>query len=386
MKLKSLLNSILMIILFFGGVLFFTGCEKEDIPLKEYIITDLTKVSDEVKKDAIEYYGRVVSMQDFAKEKIIASSYVNELNESIRSESIGSVPENALVLLVFDSNGVLYTAKRYNSTLDKIFEIEREGGETNQITNDLIEHYYTDINTFKRVTNLSESVADYAMPLSNANGELIWFFDPYVKFFETREQQLRNANQKFESFRHQSNTETTVRSSIPSWSKLGNIIFAKWDGGGISDIFGHTGGVTLEPNGSGSNNFLLTLMMSAEASNNGKSIAGVTIGTQNGVFQRYMSTTGSNLWASSSVYQRNALWESGLTSYERESIKNYMQSQVGEPYNLASSKSNSSQWYCSKLQWKAYNVCIGVDIDSNGGSTVYPLDIVNSSVLVGMSF
>jgi hypothetical protein len=36
------------------------------------------------------------------------------------------------------------------------------------------------------------------MPLANDQGEVIWFFDPYVKFFETREEQLKNADQNFE--------------------------------------------------------------------------------------------------------------------------------------------------------------------------------------------
>lgn len=61
------------------------------------------------------------------------------------------------------------------------------------------------------------------------------------------------------------------------------------------------------------------------------------------------------------------------------SVVNYCAAQKGEPYNINSSKSNTSEWYCSKLPWKGWQVRTGLDIDADGGYWVWPVDLVNST-------
>lgn len=126
-----------------------------------------------------------------------------------------------------------------------------------------------------------------------------------------------------------------------------------------------------------------------EANNYGTNLAGFSIGTGNGVNERYMSSTGSNWWNSTSgaiIYARYALWAPNMTTANRNAIINYMRNQIGESYNFSSSKTDESQWYCSKLQWMAYKKILNIDIDCDGGYWVFPNDIKNSPLLVGISF
>lgn len=60
-------------------------------------------------------------------------------------------------------------------------------------------------------------------------------------------------------------------------------------------------------------------------------------------------------------------------------VVSFCAAQAGEPYNLMSSKSNTQEWYCSKLPWKAWQVRTGLDLDADGGYWVWPVDLVNDS-------
>lgn len=71
------------------------------------------------------------------------------------------------------------------------------------------------------------------------------------------------------------------------------------------------------------------------------------------------------------------LWVPSVPSTTRVSTRNYCRAQVGEPYDIASSKSNTAEWYCSKLPWAAYKYRAGVDLDANGGYYVWPADLLN---------
>lgn len=58
--------------------------------------------------------------------------------------------------------------------------------------------------------------------------------------------------------------------------------------------------------------------------------------------------------------------------------RNYARAQNGEPYNISSSKSDQSRWYCSKLAWAAWRYTAGVDLDGDGGYWVWPVDLISS--------
>lgn len=74
------------------------------------------------------------------------------------------------------------------------------------------------------------------------------------------------------------------------------------------------------------------------------------------------------------------LWVPSATADQRYQTTWYCYYQYGEPYNITSSKSDESSWYCSKLAWKAYSVKTGLDLDADGGYYVKPDDLWNSSL------
>lgn len=71
------------------------------------------------------------------------------------------------------------------------------------------------------------------------------------------------------------------------------------------------------------------------------------------------------------------LWVPAATTYQRTSARRFCSSQLGEPYNLFSSKSDYAQWYCSKLPWAGYVDRAQRDLDVNGGYWVTPADLYN---------
>lgn len=74
-----------------------------------------------------------------------------------------------------------------------------------------------------------------------------------------------------------------------------------------------------------------------------------------------------------------ALWVPSVPRYKREAARSYCKAQEGEPYNLLSSKDDTSQWYCSKLLWASYKHVANVDLDGTGGPFVSPADLVMDS-------
>ncbi len=71
------------------------------------------------------------------------------------------------------------------------------------------------------------------------------------------------------------------------------------------------------------------------------------------------------------------LWVPSVSATKRVSARNYCRAQKGEPYNISSLKSDQSRWYCSKLCWSSYKYTSAVDLDGNGGTYVWPIDLVN---------
>jgi len=71
------------------------------------------------------------------------------------------------------------------------------------------------------------------------------------------------------------------------------------------------------------------------------------------------------------------LWVPGYT-WAGVSARNFCRAQLGEPYNIAASKSDDTAWYCSKLAWAGWRRRASVDLDADGGYWVWPVDLVNS--------
>jgi len=73
------------------------------------------------------------------------------------------------------------------------------------------------------------------------------------------------------------------------------------------------------------------------------------------------------------------IWVPSVRTTKRAAARTYCRSQLGEPYDIGSSKSNQSAWYCSKLCWSSYRYTSSVDLDGDGGYWVWPIDLVNDS-------
>ncbi len=73
------------------------------------------------------------------------------------------------------------------------------------------------------------------------------------------------------------------------------------------------------------------------------------------------------------------LWVPSASAAKRQSARTYCKSQLGEPYDIGSSKTDTSRWYCSKLAWGSYKSAAGIDLDADGGYWVWPIDLVNDS-------
>lgn len=74
-----------------------------------------------------------------------------------------------------------------------------------------------------------------------------------------------------------------------------------------------------------------------------------------------------------------ALWVPTASSTKRAAARSYCRAQLGEPYDIGSSKSNQSAWYCSKICWSSYRYTAGMDLDGDGGYWVWPIDLVNDA-------
>jgi len=75
----------------------------------------------------------------------------------------------------------------------------------------------------------------------------------------------------------------------------------------------------------------------------------------------------------------SATWVQRATFTQKSNIISYLSAQIGETYNIASSKTNYDEWYCSKLPYVGYKLKASLDIDNDGGIWVTPDDIYYSS-------
>lgn len=72
------------------------------------------------------------------------------------------------------------------------------------------------------------------------------------------------------------------------------------------------------------------------------------------------------------------LWVPSRIGYGHAAV-DWCAAQLGEPFDITSSKSDYSRWYCSKLAWAGWKVRAGVDLDADGGYWVKPADLVNDT-------
>ncbi|WP_139179506.1 hypothetical protein [Lihuaxuella thermophila] len=87
-----------------------------------------------------------------------------------------------------------------------------------------------------------------------------------------------------------------------------------------------------------------------------------------------------NDWKTRSGYSTvRGLWVSGADSSDYSYVSSYADARINYPYNhFFTNKTRTDAFYCSQLAWRAWTNT-GFDIDANGGSAVWPVDIFNDS-------
>ncbi len=84
-----------------------------------------------------------------------------------------------------------------------------------------------------------------------------------------------------------------------------------------------------------------------------------------------------NNWADRFTDARG-FWVSGADGADYDGAEGVAKAQLGEPYTIWTTKSNTSEWYCSKLVWYGWKQQ-GYELDHDGGTYVIPADLENDS-------
>lgn len=204
-----MMNKIITISLLWFFSIVLAWCQKDLPPVEQNLqssmyqadlsaitlVTDLSQIDKTLTQDAIDYFGKVILLSDFPVEKILDASYMEKLNQSVTLSEVWWSPENALVNLIIDKNGILYTPKRYNQEDEelrpKLKQLSDDGievdGEVLATLTPWRKEYLTDIETYRQVTWIPEATVEYTQVMPGASGDGIWSFDAYVKFFEKSE-------------------------------------------------------------------------------------------------------------------------------------------------------------------------------------------------------
>lgn len=278
-------------------------------------------------------------LSDFPQEKVLKG---DDYKSALETYGVGNSDSNALVPLLFDKNGILYTGEKYNA----------EANDSNVV----ITRYVTDLKTFKDVTGFEYATKDYAKGMLMGENKVFWIFDPYQKFYtpSTSDQSSLIEN---------SPKSSSLKASTSITVSQGDLLYAP-DGAGSAGVYlGHVAGFYSLPPVCGDVNALMSGATVIEAD-------------WLKVYKRLMKV----YWTGHTGI-RVIQYRYGLTSAQRTTIITYLNNQVGEPYSF-SLKTNESSWYCSKLVWKAYKQ-VNIDIDYDGGAEVTPTDILNSPLLYG---
>lgn len=277
-------------------------------------------------------------LSDFPQNKVLKG---DDYKNALEIYGVGSSDDNALVPLLFDENGILYTGEKYNA-------------EANNSTME-ISRYVTDLKTFREVTGFEYATKDYAKGMLIGENKAFWIFDPYQKFY--------TPTSYYQSSLIEDTQKAPLKASINLTVSQGDILYAPNGAGSAGVYLGHVAGFYSLPPVCGDINSLMSGATVIEAD-------------WLKVYKRLMKV----YWTGQTGI-RVIQYKNGLTSAQRTKIVTYLNNQVGEPYSF-SLKTNETSWYCSKLVWRAYKE-IGVDIDYDGGAEVTPTDILNSPLLYG---
>lgn len=145
--------------LFVVLALVLSSCEEEED------LEPLWFVAPEIMQDAIDCYGRVVTVDDFDISQLVGDT-LNFLDRSIQG-SLGYSPDSALVPMFFDKNKVLYSIARYKK-------------ERKSRTDDFVSYlFWTDLTSFRDKVQYSDADPSNTSHIKNNKGEDMWVYEMY---------------------------------------------------------------------------------------------------------------------------------------------------------------------------------------------------------------
>jgi hypothetical protein len=323
---------------------------------------------------------------------------------------LGHTPEQAIVPLIFSPQGLLLSAREYNSR--KFCHLR---------------WFYTDLETFHRVTRERTAVPAYAKVLTEYKGEPVYAYDPYVRYQQTREEEtaqfmtdalMRNASNKTFSVTFSrleekhlgfESGDILIRPNVVLWGIFGS---ATVPPDAVGSGWGHAAGISrsskpgADINGSLEEAQVIEAwgpelprehqIRETKACVPGKfEISRKKFPVPNDYywckkrkgsrFRLRMHLTPEQCEAIVAFWRQQLSEQDGYSAFVQKHFRCSPKTQISGcnrariPSCATEDWANSDRWYCSLLIWQAYHFVLGVDIDANGGAYVFPNDIIRSS-------
>ncbi len=348
-----------------------------------------------------------LSIQDFRAQP---NFWTPQQAESLAyKRRLGHTPEQAIVPLIFSPQGLLLSAQEYNS---RKFCYLR--------------WFYTDLETFHRVTRERTAVPAYAKVLAEYGGAPLYAYDPYALSQQTREDEgcellediaketLSKSPAGFSRLEEKSISFTEgdilIRPNIVLWNIFGS---ASVPPDAVGSGWGHAAGISRSTAPGADINKSLEeaqvieawgpelprehQMRETKACVPGKfDFRFKTCPIPNDYYWcKKRKGSRFRLRANISTEQCKAIvafWRQQMDEQDKYSVfakKHYPCSATVQisgchrtriPVCATETWANSDCWYCSLLVWQAYYYVAGIDVDSNGGAYVFPNDIIRSPV------
>lgn len=302
---------------------------------------------------------KVFTLEDFQK-----VGKVYEENDPNAQKNLGKTKETAAVPILFDKYGVLYSQEKYAQDFEEYVSGKLK-----------IKTYWTDLQTFRNVTNFDYATIDYAVgiPLNPTTTEERYVLDPYRKDQMPYSEREKKAIQKIKADEIKYGSGKVTRAGSPTNFINADVLVGKWTNAGT---YGHACIVYTQSTLSTG-----TMTQHINATNTFDAWGAVTpVADQIGI--KSMST----YWSSSNIQYRYLLKPAvALTTLQKNTIRSYHVSQDADTYSWSCLLSDDTKWYCSKLVWKSYKQ-IGRDIGLNPSVFVTPMDIANDPDMAGSSF
>ncbi|HMV25835.1 MAG TPA: hypothetical protein PLH27_02985 [bacterium] len=286
------------------------------------------------------------------------SEALNAVGRSLQVPGVG---------LVFDEEGYLYTPTQFNQLVEEI--TTSTGDDTGAVIDQLMDVYYTDLNTYADVTSDPNAVVENTIgiaPLDSSDEftSPYYVLDMYQEAYLPKESKLNKLKAEASLFMPKGIEKLSGTPNPPPGIVFpADVVIADRKG----SAFGHAGVVIIPGFG---NSLQGAMMMEA-------------VGNRKHKADEVVSRPSDKYFFRSDLTYMKICYRENITIQQRSDITKYVVAQDPDPYSIWTSKDTGGKWYCSKLPWRAYKLKVGCNIDEDGGFWVTPFDIAGDASLKG---